>query len=555
MASMTDPTFPMQTNIGPRRSAPMHGDEHWLYRHWYEAPREDPDWPEVYTYTDSISYQPGDEVRFHASTTAKTWSLKVERDTGRELILIHSAEDIAGAFTAMPGEAYRVGCGWPVAHKWRLPADLRSGFYRVASTCMRKDGSRFVQHHFFVVRPTAQTRQAKVLLLLPTGTWTAYNDWGGANHYTGNAGPTGDQPAPVVSLERPWTRGLVWLPEGAPRICTTPPPELGDLPRYPQKEWAYANGFGAYYAASGWAQYDRHFVRWAEQEGYALDIITQTDLHYHPEVLEGYRCVVIVGHDEYWSYAMRRSLERYMEAGGRVARFGANFMWQIRLEEEGRRQVCYKFRASETDPIRGTPESHLLTSGWEDPKVAWPGASTFGVNGFEGLYASWGGFAPRGQRGFTVYRPRHWVFDKTDLYYGDIFGAEARIFTYEVDGLDYTFHDGLPYPTGRDGADTSIQILAMAPAVLGEEPRQHEGHRYYIADNDLNGMVKLMTGGTLPPEALDRYRYGSGMVVHMAKGKGEVVSAATCEWVMGLKRACPFTQQITRNVLDRFSAG
>ena len=45
------------------------------------------------------------------------------------------------------------------------------------------------------------------------------------------------------------------------------------------------------------------------------------------------------------------------------------------------------------------------------------------------------------------------------------------------------------------------------------------------------------------------------MLVHMSRGKGEVVTAATCEWVMGLKRNCPFTMQITRNILDRFAGG
>ena len=46
----------------------------------------------------------------------------------------------------------------------------------------------------------------------------------------------------------------------------------------------------------------------------------------------------------------------------------------------------------------------------------------------------------------------------------------------------------------------------------------------------------------------------AGMMVHMTRGKGEVLTAATCEWVMGLKRGDPFTQRITRNVLDRFTS-
>jgi hypothetical protein len=288
-----------------------------------------------------------------------------------------------------------------------LPKDLRSGFYRVVSTCARANGGKFVQHHFFVVRPTNETRKAKILVILPTSTWTSYNDFGGANHYFGVAGPERNLASPVLSLERPWTRGIVWLPPGAPRICADPVPEFGDAPRYPQVEWAYANGFGQYYASAGWAQFDRHFVVWAEEVGYELDFITQTDLHYRPALLDAYPCLTIIGHDEYWTREMRLAIEAYVEGGGKLARFGANFLWQIRLEDEGKRQVCYKFDAINIDPIAGTGKDHLLSTAWEDRHVRWPGASTVGVNGMNGLYASWGGFAPHGQKGFTVYRPEH----------------------------------------------------------------------------------------------------------------------------------------------------
>src|SRR5690606_9815627 len=110
--------------------------------------------------------------------------------------------------------AYRNGCDWPVAHRWQLPDDLASGFYRVASACERSDGSRFLQHHFFVVRPKASAGQkkGKFLFLLSTSTWMAYNDWGGSNSYDGIDGPEADQFSPVLNTQRPWTRGLVWLP-------------------------------------------------------------------------------------------------------------------------------------------------------------------------------------------------------------------------------------------------------------------------------------------------------------------------------------------------------
>jgi hypothetical protein len=120
-----------------------------------------------------------------------------------------------------------------------------------------------------------------------------------------------------------------------------------------------------------------------------------------------------------------------------------------------------------------------------------------------------------------------------------------------VDGLDYTICDGLPYPTGRDGASRDIMILAMAPAVLAEGDCHGDGFRAYIGDSDLRGLVGLIIGST-DAGTLARYRYGAGMLVAMRRGRGEVVTAASCEWVMGLKRNDAATMQITRNVLDRF---
>ena len=539
-------------NLGPRISQPMHGDQHWLSRHWYEIPRDDPEWPDVYTYTDAMSYAPGEEIAFHSSTTAPQWGIRIYRD-GAEPELIHAADNLTGRHFPTPVDAYKAGCGWPVAYCWRLPLEISSGFYKVLSYCSRPDGGRFVQHHFFVVRPLPGKTSAAALMILPTATWTAYNDWGGANYYLGRDGADGASFSPTLSLERPWTRGIVWLPPEAPRV-TSARPAPWTPPRYAFKEWAFANGFGQSYAAAGWAQYDRHFMIWAERQGLRFDMITQTDLQLRPELLDQYQCTVIVGHDEYWTREMRTNLEAYVDKGGRVARFGANFIWQIRLEDDGRKQVCYKYRAAAEDPIRDTAEHNLLTSAWEDKAVNWPGATTFGVNGFRGVYASWGGFTPRGTRGFTVYRPDHWVFEGTDLYYGDVFGSEAEIFGYEVDGLDYTFRNGLPYPTHDDGAPTSVEILAMSPASMYEKQYDGPGFRYYVGNSDMNFRAQVHEG-SIDAEALEKHRHGAGMLVHMHRGKGEVITAGSCEWVMGLTRNDFFTQTITRNILERWTTG
>lgn len=556
---MSDPQQQARPEFGPlnQRARPtgiMHPDQALHLSHWYEAPSEDPARPEVYVYTDGMSYEAGDEILFHASSTAQRWTLEVWLD-GQEPQCVHVQEGIAGEFAPMPRQAYRDGCGWPEAHRWRLPQDAASGFYRVAAHCERADGSRFLQHHFFVVRPAAGqgARAGRFLFLLSTSTWTAYNDWGGANAYDGIDGPQENQFSPLLSNQRPWTRGLVWLPPGAPRLCDPVPRDPWEAPRYPTKEWAYTNGFAQYYASSGWAQFERHFAVWAQREGYAFDMATQTDLHYRPEILQDYAAVVIAGHDEYWTRAMRESIDRYVDQGGNVARFAGNFMWQIRLQDEGRTQVCYKARAKAEDPVAGGPQHALLTGAWEEQAVNWPGATTFGVNGMRGVYSSWGGFAPRASRGFTVYRPRHWAFEGLDMHYGDVMGAQAGIFAYEVDGLEYTFRHGLPYPTHEDGAPQSAEILAMSPALYGEEMHDGEGFRYYLKDGGLARKAEALSGEATP-ESIARHQYGSGMIVSMTRGRGEVFTAGSCEWVMGLTRNCYYTQGVTRNVLNRFLA-
>ena len=539
-------------NVGPRFTYPTAGDHHWQEMRPFEAPRGDPEWHEVHVYTDAISYAPGECVQFHGSTNAAAFTLEVTRD-GLKPEVVHREEGLPGRATAMPADAYEAGCGWPVLHRWTLPAGSALGLLpgrvqrrrggRAAASCSTTSSS---------CGPRPAPQPGRLLHVLPTCTYTAYNDWGGANHYGGSHGPARNAMSPLLSLQRPWTRGLVKLPENAPRICATTPEPMMPL-RYDFKEWSYANGFSYYYAATGWAQYDRHFALWAEREGYAVDTITQTDLHLRPELLDGYGGVVIVGHDEYWTREMRLAVESYVDRGGHLARFGANFTWQVRLEEEGRRQVCHKSNAHRTDPIRATGDDTRLTSAWEDRHVRWPGATTVGVNGLGGTYANWGRFTPRGSRGFTVYRPEHWAFADTDLSYGDIFGAEARIFGYEVDGVDYTFRDGLPYPTGKDGTPDSVEILAMTPAVMAEAPLESYTLRAYVGAHDWYEKAEMIHG-VADAETLAKSYHGSGMMVSMRRGKGEVLTAASCEWVMGLTRGCAYTQQITRTILDRFGA-
>lgn len=212
-----------------------------------------------------------------------------------------------------------------------------------------------------------------LLLVACTATWVAYNDWGGSNYYEGTCGPEGIEPSPVVSTQRPFSRGFAWLPQGAPRIPFRTPPKMGAAQRYLHTEWTYANGFSKKYASAGWASYERHFVQWAERQGYTVDVATQHDLHADPDILTKYKCVVFVGHDEYWSWEMRDAVDAYVNNGGHVARFAGNCTWQIRIEANGKQQVCYKTAAEFMDPVREDSHSkHLLATAWDDCSVGRP---------------------------------------------------------------------------------------------------------------------------------------------------------------------------------------
>ena len=187
------------------------------------------------------------------------------------------------------------------------------------------------EHHIILVRSAPDAPLPPYVLVCATGTWLAYNCWGGSNHYEGITGPDGNAFSPVVSTQRPWSRGLCKLPEGAPRALREQPTRPGEMVRYPYMEWAYAYGYSKKYASAGWASYERHFARWAEGEGYDFDVIALHDLHRDPDLLNRYACAVFVGHDEYWSAEMRDPVDAYVDGGGNVARFAGNFLWQTRI--------------------------------------------------------------------------------------------------------------------------------------------------------------------------------------------------------------------------------
>jgi hypothetical protein len=522
-----------------------------VHGHYYEHPGMDGAKGEIWAYTPRFAYRAGETVELHVSSTASSFRLEVVRDGAEEKPVL-TLERKGARWEDTPDQCSVDGCGWQPTLSFVIDKDWPSGGYRLTLTAEGGDGAPIRYDHIIIVRPEPGRGRGRILHVAATGTWTAYNTWGGSNHYQGITGPARDQFATTVSIERPWGRGFVRLPPEAPRVPLeiALPPAAG--PRYPHMEWAYATGHSKKYTSSGWASYDGPFFRWAERNGHAVDLCSQHELHFEPGLIRGYDCAVFIGHDEYWTWEMRDAVDAYLDGGGRTARFAGNFMWQTRLEDEGRRQVCYKYRARAEDPAyRG--DVTRATNSWEAPEIGRPGALTFGLNASAGVYVGWGNCAGRGVRGFPVYRPEHWAFAGTGLSYGDMLGADSHVFGYEVDGLDHVIRNGLPEPTYSDGAPEGVQILALGLATLVEEG-QGLPPGGFLVDDEAKAVASTRYHDD-GPEAVDKVKRGSGMIVNFSRGKGEVFHAGSCEWVAGLIRRDPMVELVTSNVLDRYVGG
>ena len=358
-----------------------------------------------------------------------------------------------------------------------IPADWPTGCYEAWTTACVGDETIKGNRIFFVVRSSHPGRDSQILLQLSTNTQNAYNGWGGYSLYTywsvwDVTHEEGDVLGRRVTFQRPF--------DGINRNW--------DLP----------------------------FIRWAEHVGYKIDFAINSDLEFHPEILPYYELVLSVGHDEYWSAPMRDNLERFIAEGGNVAFFSGNVCcWQVRSEDGGNDLVCWKETLLQ-DPLynKGGPNA-LLTTLWSHHLVKRPENQLTGVGVLRGGFHNYEDYF-RGDGGYTVHRPDHWVFKGTELTEGEKFGEQYSVVGYEVDGCEFVVKDGKPTPTGRDGTPEDFTILATAPARWGEKDvgwYKQWYDRWKQRDHD-HGCMGIYT----------------------KPGGGSVFTAATTDWSHGLGR-------------------
>ena len=146
-------------------------------------------------------------------------------------------------------------------------------------------------------------------------TWQSYNQWGGESLYKGADGAR-ETAAKTVSLDRPYD---------------------GD--------------------GSGQFRYmEQPLVTMMEKIGIDINYVTDFEVHNNPSVFEQTKSIIVGGHSEYWTIAMRDSIESAVGQGKNLVVFGGNTAYAI-TEINGRN---ISGRTPYRDILR--PESTLLGS-------------------------------------------------------------------------------------------------------------------------------------------------------------------------------------------------
>jgi hypothetical protein len=525
--------------------------------------------PAVEGYPDRLSYEPGDQVHLHLGATVTGLSGRARPAPTARACRVEVRRAPNGAVlrrwdttvepATIPADAAAGGARWAPSLSFPIEDDWVPGWYelRLSSTDdTSAEGARTVRHAGFCVRARTGQPTSPVLLVLSTSTWNAYNDWGGPNLYTGGV---------RVSFRRPFARGLLDRPEPARHRNATEVPDVEGA------RWAAhfrAEQICSWSACAGWPTWEEPLVAWAERSGYRLDYAVSTDLEERPEILDGHRLYLSVGHDEYWSGPMRDAVEGFVASGGNAVFLSGNTsFWQVRFDpadpagaEPGDRHVMVGFKgtARRDDPLARTDPARM-TGMWSDPRIGRSEHALTGVSFTRGGYARIAGATPSGQRGYTVWQPRHWVFDGTDLRYGDLLGARHGVVGYECDGCELTLHNGLPVPTHADGCPEGFEVLASAPARLWSvdhatgENDYPEGLRAMRPRGELQDVAKVLFGDD-STETVARIAHGSAVLGTFAvPGGGTVVTTGCTDWAYGLEGEDPTVERITRNLLDRLS--
>lgn len=332
----------------------------------------------------------------------------------------------------------------------------------------------------FVVRGNPS---AAYVVVIADNTTAAYNHWGGYSLYTGPDYKSKSR-AYAVSFDRP------------------------------EPGWSYLGGNGL--------PYEIDAIRWMERQGYDLSYISSVDLDEHPEQLLKHRAYISLGHDEYWSFAMRNGVENARTHGVGLLFFGADdAYWQIRyapdsLGHPDRRIICY--RKATLDPLYGK-ENALVTVQWRQAPVNRPENALIGI-----MYLS-NRTSPPGFPWVVSPTASSPLLKGTGLMPGNSYGCDLV-----GNEWDTIFENGATPP--------GLTVLASSPVISYVQKKQISNTTYYIAPS---GAFVFASGSTFWNYALDDLRMWDTSNMALA------LQAHPC---LGRSHAVPGIQKLMANVMQ-----
>jgi hypothetical protein len=297
----------------------------------------------------------GETIRLYVTTTAPTYWFEIYRlgwYQGYGGRLLYRSPQLVGTVQPVPivDPSTRMvsAANWLNPVLIHVPASWVSGVYIVK--LLSSDGYLSYQSYApFVVRDDAS--RVRIQIVIPFLTYQAYNAWGGYSLYDGDDGQgeaVSANRAYAVSFDRPYDRA-----DG-----------LGDLPRW-----------------------DLNTLRWFERRGYDVTYTADVDLAVAPASLLRRQLIVISGHAEYWSTAMRAAIVAAQDAGVSLAFLGADDLyWHVRLQASalGSDRVVVCYRDASLDPLALTDPGEA-TVRWRDPPDNLPEGAIMGAM-YGGIY-------------------------------------------------------------------------------------------------------------------------------------------------------------------------
>ncbi|MDP9074333.1 MAG: hypothetical protein M3N98_09200 [Actinomycetota bacterium] len=374
---------------------------------------------EIAGYADSTSARSGQVVTLFVSTAAPTFRVDAYRmgfyqSTGARLVW--SSDDTASLRQPRPtftAATNMVEANWQPS--LQVPTTgWPEGEYLFKLTA----GTGKQQYVPLTVRNDRSTAAYAVINAVTT--WQAYNLWGGYSLYAGGDAAQPSRRSRVVSFDRPYKFG-----DGAGDFLSL---------EYPA-------------------------VSLMESLGLDVTYLTDVDLHEQPGLLLAHRAVFSLGHDEYYSMAMRNGLVAARDHGVNLAFLGANAIYRhIRFGPSplgpDRHQIDYK--SAQEDPLNGKDNADV-TVNWRDPPNSNPESQLIGD-----FYQ-----CNPVRADMVVADPTNWLFAGTGAYPGQRLP--------NVVGSEYDRYDP------RVPGPTNVEILTHSPVTCHGSPDYADATYYSVA--------------------------------------------------------------------------